>query len=780
MIKKRLLTLTVLLAGWVTVADAQDKVQSSEQETATYRDPSVSVDKRVEDLLGRMTLEEKVAQVNSISIRGSAATQEGFVKMEKTITERLSNGIGQIENTFDPRPPRKSVEQVNKMQQYLIDNTRLKIPALIGSECLHGHAGYNSTVFPVPLAMASSWNPDLVNKAFNAIGVESRVRGSHEAHTPVLDLGRDPRWGRIEESYGEDTYLVNQMAIAVVSGLQGGKDGNPGREHIVSAPKHFAGYGQVAGGRNFAATPIETKTLFDEVLPPFEVAVKVAGAQGMMASHCDVGGVPAHGNRWLLTDLLRDQWGFKGMVVSDYMDIKRLEEFHHVAETVEDAARMAIIAGMDLDLPDGVAYQVLTEVIKNEPELESHLDKSVSRILRLKFMMGLFEDPFVDADIAEKTVGQPSHVALAEQLATESITLLRNSDQILPLQLDELSQIAVIGPNANVDLIGNYTMKNDHVVSLLDGITEFVGDSAKVQFQQGCRWGKLDPKTGYQALSMEEELPAIEKAVQLAANSNVAVICVGGNTKSSREAFYRPGVRGDRSTLGLLGNQKELVMRVIETGTPTVVVLMGGRPFSIPEIAEQSCAILNTFYLGQTNGTALAKVLFGEVNPSGKLPLSIPRSAGQLPVYYSQKATSFYKDYWEETSRPLFPFGHGLSYTKFEASNLKLESPTFSMDQPVKFTVDVKNTGDVAGAEVVQVYFRDQVASVVRPEKLLVRFQKVFLEPGETKEVSFELSPKVDLSFTGIDMKRVTEPGEFELTVGGSINSDLKAKFAIE
>ena len=773
----RLILVPMLLIGLASIAHGQ----AGQTETrAVYQDPSAPVEKRVEDLLQRMTLEEKVAQLNSISIRGSAATQEGFVVMDKPILERLKYGIGQIENTFDPRPPRKSVEQVNKMQQHLIDITRLKIPALIGSECLHGHAGYNSTVFPTPLAMASSWNPELINQAFTVIGRESRVRGSHEAHTPVLDLGRDPRWGRIEESYGEDTYLVTQMAIAVVSGLQGGKTGNPGRDHVVSAPKHFAGYGQVVGGRNFAATPIETKTLFDDIMPPFKAAVQTAGAQGMMASHCDVGGVPAHGNKWLLTDLLRDQWGFKGMVVSDYMDIKRLEEFHHVAETVEDAARMALVAGMDMDLPDGVAYQKLTQVIKNEPELEKYLDRGVARILRLKFMMGLFENPFVDVETAVKTVGQASHVALAEKVALESMTLLRNPNNILPLNLDQLKNIAVIGPNADSDLIGSYTMKNDYVVNLLKGITDYSGDQAKVQFAKGCGLGKFDRKIGYIPPSLKDELPMIEKAVDLASKSDVAIVCVGGNTKSAREAFYRPGVRGDRSTLGLLGNQKELVMKVVATGTPTVVVLMGGKPFSIPEIAEQPCAILNTFYLGQTNGTAAAKVLFGEVSPSGKLPVSVPRSVGQLPVYYSQKATSFYKDYWEETAQPLFPFGHGLSYTSFEISDLKLAQKKIAIDQPVKFTVNVQNTGKMAGAEVVQVYFRDKVASVVRPAKLLVRFKKVFLEPGESKEIAFELTPKDDLSFTGIDMKRVVEPGEFELTVGNSQDGDLQETFLLK
>jgi beta-glucosidase len=315
---------------------------------------------------------------------------------------------------------------------------------------------------------------------------------------------------------------------------------------------------------------------------------------------------------------------------------------------------------------------------------------------------------------------------------------------------------------------------------LLDGITQRAGDNAKVQFAKGCGLGKFDSKTGYHPPRLEDEMPMIDEAVKLAADCDVAVICVGGDTKSAREAFYRPGVRGDRSTLGLIGNQQELVMKVLETGTPTIVVLIGGRPYSIPEIAEQPCAILNTFYLGQTNGTAVAKVLFGDANPSGKLPVSVPRSVGQLPVYYSQKATSFYKDYWEETAQPLFPFGYGLSYTTFEISDLKLEQKELSLDEPVKFSVKVQNTGEMAGAEVVQVYFRDKVASVVRPAKLLVRFQKVFLEPGESKEIAFELSPEVDLSFTGIDMKRRVEPGEFELTVGNSQDGKLTETFRLQ
>ncbi|MEO7599847.1 MAG: glycoside hydrolase family 3 N-terminal domain-containing protein, partial [Opitutus sp.] len=702
-----------------------------------YQDATAPVDARVADLLSRMTLEEKVAQLTSISLRPSAATEEGIAVANRSARERLSLGIGQIENTFDPRPPRQSVELVNKLQRQLRDETRLKIPALIGSECLHGHAGYNSTVFPVPLAMASSWNPELVHRAFDIIGIEARARGAHEAHTPVIDLGRDPRWGRIEESYGEDTYLVTRMAVAVVSGLQGGSNGQPGRTHIISAPKHFAGYGQVSGGRNFAATPIETKTLFDEVLPPFEAAVREAHAQGMMASHCDIGGVPAHGNHWLLTELLKKDWAFPGMVVSDYNDVPRLDEFHHVVGSLDEAAALALTAGMDLDLPVGAGYGRLVGIVKKDSSLLPYLDESVRRILRLKFMLGLFEDPFTDADQVEHIVGQPEHVQLAGQLAGESITLLKNSAGLLPLDVGKLKRIAVIGPRSATKETGGYSMANDHVVSILDGIKHFVGDRAQVEFAEGCKIGEVkqvNQQTVFIPYPLADETAAMDRAVAVAKSAGVAVVCVGGNIQTSMEAFYVRGIKGDRATLDLLGNQNELVRRILATGTPTVVVLMGGKPYAISAIAEQATSILNTFYLGQTNGTALAKVLFGETNPSGKLPVTIPRSVGQLPAYYSQKAESFYKDYLDEQPGPLYPFGFGLSYTTFSYSDLKISKPSGRLIDPVKFSVKVSNSGAVAGAEVVQVYFRDKVASVVRPEKLLVRFGKVFLQPGEQQE----------------------------------------------
>lgn len=760
------------------------QVESSNKKQPTYKNPEASIDDRIADLLSRMTLEEKAMQLNAASIRKSAAVEEGVEPIEKSIEEQIKNGIGFIENTFDKRKPERSVEMVNSLQKYLKDKTRLGIPAIIGTECLHGHAGRNSTVFPSPLAMSSSWNPKLVNEVFDIIGKEARARGGHEAHTPVLDIGRDPRWGRIEETYGEDTYLTTQMAIAIISGLQGGHSGNPGKTHIIASPKHFAGYGQVQGGRNFAATPIDTKTLFDDILPPFKAVVEQTNALGMMASHCEVNGVAAHGNKWLLTDLLKNTWGFKGVVVSDYNDIKRLEEFHHMARTPQEAAKLGLIAGMDIDLPSSSAFKYLKKVVEENPELEEQLDDSVKRVLYLKFMLGLFENPFTETKGVKDFIGNENHVAVAEKIATESIVLLKNDNNVLPLNLKSIKNIAVIGPKAKSNEMGSYSITNDDVVNIVDGITKYVGKSANVNYAEGCKIAKLEKIDGLDTLieyTEAEEKASINEAINLVKKSDIAIVCVGGNQKTSREAYYRVGVAGDRSEIDLLGNQKQLVLEAIKTGKPVVVVLMGGRPFAIPEIAKKATTILNTVYLGQTNGNALSKIIFGDVNPSGKLTVSMLHSTGQIPYYYSMKANSFYKGYWETPPTPVYAFGHGLSYTTYEYTNLNLEKEVYKIDAPINFSVKVKNTGKTDGAEVVQVYFRDKVASVTRPAQLLVRFEKVWLKAGEEKTIEFTIDPKTDLSFTGIDLQKVVEPGEFNLMVGAASNDiRLQKEFSLE
>lgn len=786
--KNRKLHLLLIICGGLLLTSAKmankPANDSSVDASMIYMNPEASIDARVEDLLSRMTLEEKAAQLNAASLRKSAAVEEGVEPIEKSIEEQVKHGIGFVENTFDQRLPEQSVKLVNEMQKYLLEETRLGIPAIIGTECLHGHAGRNSTVFPTPLAMASSWNPELLNQVFDIVGREARARGGHEAHTPVLDIGRDPRWGRIEETYGEDTYLTSQMGMAIISGLQGGDEGNPGLTHIISSPKHFAGYGQVEGGRNFAATPIESKVLHDEILPPFKAVVTKTNALGMMASHGSVGGVPAHGNQWLLTDLLRGEWGFKGVVVSDYNDIKRLEEFHHIATTPREAAKLGLMAGMDIDLPSSSAFQYLKEVVEQDKNLEPYLDASVRRILRLKFMLGLFENPYTEIKGVEAFIGNKEHVAVAEKMATESIVLLKNETSLLPLDVKSVKTIAVIGPKAASNEMGTYTIANENVVNILKGITNYVGKGVEVNYAEGCQIAKINKVDGWDVIeeyTEAEEAESMRQAIETVEQSDVAIVCVGGNQKTAREAFYRVGVAGDRSEIDMLGNQKKLVLDAIKTGKPVVVVLMGGRPFAIPEIADKASAIVNTFYLGQTNGDALAKVIFGEVNPSGKLPVSFLHQAGQIPFYYSMKATSFYKGYWELPNKPVYAFGHGLSYTSFEYASLDLKKEVVDINAPVEFSVKVKNTGDVDGAEVVQIYFRDEVASVTRPAQLLIRFEKVWLKAGEEKTINFTLNPKDDLSFTGIDMTRVVEPGEFTL-MAGSASDDirLKASFSLK
>lgn len=743
-----------------------------------YWDPKLPVAERVADLMSRMTLDEKVAQVCALSLRDSTAEEEGLAGIVKAVRSGLAQGIGQIENTFDPRFPRESAREVNDLQRRLRDETRLGIPALVGSECAHGHAGHNSTVLPVPIAMASSWNPALVQQAFDAVAREARARGAHEAHTPVLDLGRDPRWGRLEETFGEDTRLVTLMGLAAVTGLQGGREGEPGKTHLIASPKHFAGYGQVAGGRNFAATPIDSRTLRDEVLPPFEAVVKEANTRGMMASHCDVEGIPAHGNRWLLTTLLREEWGFEGYVVSDYNDVPRLEFFQHVVDSPEAAAALALSSGLDVDLPVAQAYGGLAAVIREQPELEAHLDVSVERILRLKFQLGLFEDPFVDEVQADEVVGCEAHVALARRLAEESVVLLENRQETLPLNAAKLRKIAVLGPNAASREVGNYTVSNDANGSILEGLRAALPADVEVRHEPGCRIpavGWDGSQTTLTSPSLEDEADSIQRAEEMATAADVAVLCLGGNTATSREAFYVDGIKGDRATLDLLGNQLELFRRVKATGTPVVVVFMGGRCYSEPEIAAQADAVLNTFYLGQQGGAAVTGVLLGTVNPSGRLPITVPRSVGQLPVYYSQKAISLYKDYLDEAAGPLYPFGHGLSYSSFKYGDVRLEKVVCAKDEPVRFSIELSNVSARSGAEVVQVYFRDLVASVIRPAQLLVRFTKVHLEPNTTEVVQFEIDPLADLSFTGFDGGRRVEPGDFELMVGPS-SADIRSR----
>lgn len=746
--------------------------------TENYKNPSLPVEERVLDLLKKMTLEEKVAQTisvgsnNLIPLENDSLFQTGKIKND-LLKELLVHGIGSLQLPGKNLSPKKSAQYRNALQKYIIDNTRLGIPAFSQEECLNGHLAKGSTMFPRPIGLAGSFDTELVEEIYSTIGVETRSRGGHQAFTPVLDIGRDPRWGRIEETYGEDTYLVSRMGVAAVKGLQGGNKGVTS-DHIISSPKHFAGYAQCSGGRNFAPTEIPLRMLRNEILPPFKSAVMEAGALGIMPSHSDIDGIPSHGNKWLLTEVLRNEWGFKGIVVSDYNDSERLSILHNVAQNRELAAIKSIDAGLDMDIPTGSAYVYLLEAARKDKKVENLIDRSVSRILRIKFKMGLFEDPFVDPDHADSVVNCENHKKVAKKASDKTVILLKNENNLLPLNRKNIKKIAVIGPNADPVEFSYYSERPNIGASILDGIRTKAGNDFEVLYEKGCNITKnmkvmeteLEITDGNPRLyTLKEEADTIFKAMQAAKKADIAVVCIGGSPNSSREAATLGNHYGDNANLDLVGQQNELVKAILETGTPTIVVLINGKPLSCGYVYENVPAVLEGWYLGQETGNAIADILFGDVNPGGKLPVTISRSVGHLPAYYSQKPTGFLKGYLFTENAPYFPFGYGLSYTTFSYENLKLSNETILMGENVEVFIDITNTGSCKGDEVVQMYIRDRVASITRPSKELKDFKRITLKPGETRHITFVITPD-KLSFIGVDYTTVIEPGEFEVMVG--------------
>ncbi len=758
-----------------------------------YKDSSKPIETRVQDLLSRMTLDEKIAQTLSINPVMLAVAPEKQAELlengkitDENLVELMKNGMGSLQLPGKNMAPKESGMYRNILQKHLMENTRLQIPFLSQEECLNGQLAKGATMFPRPIGMAGSFDRELVQEVYSAVGNEARARGAHQAFTPVLDIGRDPRWGRIEETFGEDTYLVAQMGLSVVKGLQGGANGVKDG-HIISSPKHMVGYAQGAGGRNFAPTTVSKRELHDQILPPFKTAVKEGGALGIMPSHADIDGVPCHGNHWLLTELLKEEWGFKGIVVSDYNDIERLDILHHVAQDTTQAAAMGLKAGMDMDVPAGSAFRHLAKAIECDASLIEHLDNAVARILRLKFALGLFENPYVDIDKIEDVVNCEKHIELAKKAARKVPILLKNENKTLPLQKGKTANIAVIGPTAHPVEFSYYSERPNIGVSILDGIKEKAGENCNVAYEMGCHITKnssameteLDAEIENPTLySFEEEKESIEKAVEIAKNSDVAIVCLGGSPSTSREAVTLMAHYGDNAHLDLVGQQNELLRRVLQTGTPTVVVLINGKPLSCEYVYNNAHAVLECWYLGTQTGTGVADILFGDVNPSGKLPVTIARSAGHLPSYYSQKATAFLKDYLFEKEGPLFWFGYGLSYTEYDYSNLRLSSPQIKKGESITVSVDVKNTGERDGEEIVQLYVSDIQASVVRPSIELKGFEKVFIKAGETKTVVFEI--KTDMfEFTGLDYKPTIESGEFKISVGKNCKDVLTAELEL-
>jgi beta-glucosidase len=751
------------------------------EEQPLYRDASRPADERARDLLARMTVDEKLAQLAGV---WSTALVEGGRFSEAKAASVLPRGTGHITRAAGSTGlrPAESARFVNACQRWLIENTRLGIPAIIHEESCAGYTASGGTCFPQAIGLAATWEPELVEEACRAIRTQMRAVGAHQALAPVLDVARDPRWGRSEETFGEDPYLISRMGVAYVRGMQG----NDPKKGIVATGKHFAGYSASEGGLNWAPAHIGRRELLDVFVTPFVAAIREAGLGSIMNAYHEIDGVPCGASPELFEGLLRGDFGFDGVVVTDYATIPMLLHYHHLTDDKAEAARLALEAGLDVELPDGNHYrEPLRQALADGRVDERLVDRSAARVLRMKFRLGLFEDPFVDADAAPAVFETPQQRELARRIAQKAAVLLKNEGGLLPLSRS-LRKIAVIGPNADNPRahLGDYhfpahievafqnrqtaqgiaappeevarqAAESVAIVTVLEGIRSHAPDT-EVVFAKGC--DVLEPSTA-----------GFAEAVDAARQAEVAIVVVGD--RSGLTEGCTSGESIDRADLGLPGVQQALVEAVVATGTPTVVALANGRPYAIPWIAEHVPAVVEVWLSGEEGGNAIADVLFGDAAPGGKLPISFPRTVGQVPVYYAHKPsggrTMWRGDYLDAPSKPLFPFGHGLSYTRFEYADLSLSAA----ELPATATLDVRcrvtNAGERAGEEVVQLYVRDMVGSVTRPVKELRGFRRIALAPGETRRLTFHLHLS-QLAFHDRQMRFVVEPGEFGVYVGSS------------
>jgi beta-glucosidase len=773
-----------IAAGLALLSQAHAAAQTA---GPAYKDPKQPVEARVEDLLARMTLEEKVAQMLSIWENKAEVFDARMEFDPAKMALKYPNGIGTFARPSDAAGPssprvvrgrdvRGTIRLVNALQHYAMTGTRLGIPILFHEEGLHGYAALGATSFPQAIALASSWDPALV-RAVNAVTArEIRARGVSQALSPVVDVARDPRWGRIEETFGEDPYLVGEMGVASVEGLQGvGKARLLGPGKVFATLKHLTGHGQPESGTNVGPAPYSERTLRENFFPPFEKVIERTAVENVMPSYNEIDGVPSHANVWLLQKVLRGEWKFDGVVVSDYYAIEDLQTLHHIAASPEEAARLALAAGVDSDLPSGGAYATLTQQVHDGRVPEESINMAVRRLLTLKFRAGLFENPFANADQAAALTNNAEARALARKAAQRTIVLLKN-DGMLPLQLPQSAAakptIAVIGPNAAVARLGGYYGEPPVTVSILDGIRARVGSRANIVYAEGV---KITANDDWWADEVKLADPAanrrlIDEAVSAARNADQIVLAIGDTEQTSREGWAKSHL-GDRDSLDLVGEQQALFDALHALGKPIAVVLINGRPASTVKISASANAMLEGWYLGEQGGNALADVLFGDVNPGGKLPLTIPRSVGQLPMFYNYKPSA-HRGYLFDSVEPLYPFGFGLSYTSFEIGAPRLSSDRIGNTASVTVSVPVRNSGARAGDETVQLYVHQLVSSVTRPIKELKAFERITLNPGESKTVTFVLTPEA-FRMWNASMQRVVEPGAFEIMTGPN-SVDLK------
>lgn len=777
-----------------------------------YKDKSKSVEERVEHLLSLMTTEEKAGQLIQPFGWQTYTNDQGNITLNESFKQQVENGgVGSLYGALRADPwtgvtlenglsAREGAEAVNLIQRHAVEHSRLGIPILIGEECSHGHMAIDGTVYPVPLLLGSTWNVDLYRDMCRAVARETRAQGGAVTYSPVLDVVRDPRWGRTEECFGEDPYLIGELAVASVQGLQGERLDQ--EDAVAATLKHFVGYGSSEGGRNAGPVHMGWRELLEVDLYPFRKAVE-AGAQSIMPAYNEIDGIPCTVNTELLDDVLRKDWGFDGLVITDCGAINMLASGHDVASDGLEASVQAIQAGIDMEMSGEMFGQYLVQAI-SEGKLEMHvLDQAVRRVLALKFKLGLFEQPYVDADRAAEVIGSEEHIQLARQLAAEGVVLLKNEAATLPLSTATAGRIAVIGPNADqaYNQLGDYTspQPKSKVATVLDGIRNKLAVSEsghtgegsaghsnsenQVLYAPGCRI-KGDSREGF------------EHAIETARHADTVIMVVGGssardfgegtidlktgasNVSDNSWNDMECGEGIDRMTLGLAGVQLELIQEIHKLGKTLVIVYINGRPITEPWVDEHADAILEAWYPGQEGGHAIADILFGEVNPSGKLTISIPKHVGQLPIYYNGKRSRG-KRYLEEDLEPRYPFGYGLSYTTFDYSEPKLSTESMTANETVTVSVEVTNTGSCRGAEVIQMYVSDVVSHVARPAKELKGFEKVNLEPGETKTVAFHIGAE-QLQYIGRDLTPVVEPGQFHIHIGRHVNDTQFAELTVE
>jgi len=880
---KKFVSLLVLIAFAF-----QLRSPSHAQARLPYQDPNLSVEDRVSDLLSRMSLEEKVRQMDLYS--GEHFKNGDDFSPTKTEQTIHTLGVGAIHDIYP-----KSAEMINALQRFVVEHNRWRIPALIMCEMLHGYTGEGGTAFPMSIGLAATWDRELMNKVGGAIASEARAHGVHYGFGPNLDLGREPRWGRIAETFGEDPYLAGEIGLAMIRGLQG--ESLRSDASMIAGPKHFAAHGVPQTGSNASPVLIGERTVRQDFLPTFEKAFVHGGALGTMAAYSELDGVPCAANKWLLTDVLRDEWGFRGIVMSDLGAIKFLETTHHVSGSQKDSIRQAVDAGVDMqfyDFPNDFFQKTVVDLVNEGKLTQMQIDRAAGGVLRLKFLLGLFENPYVDPRLVVERFHSIQHQNLALDSALKSICLLKNEGKLLPLTATART-IAVIGPNADKSLLGGYSVRNRKAISVLQGIRETVGADVSVLYDEGVpliskgqlippacffttdknrngldavyfnntrlegnvalrrvdpslgfawtespgpgvnadnfsvRWnGYLRPDRsfiGWIGISSDDgmriwvddrlvidnwrkgatpietapmEFKAgrdyrlrvemweggggaraelrwnaqpddMSNAIDIAKKSDVAVVVLGESEELVEE-------NRDVATLDLFGSQMDLIKAIHKTGTPVVCVLLNGRPLSFNWIAQNIPAVVEAWFPGERGGQAVARVLFGQYNPAGRLPLTFPKSVGQLPFYYNQKPSTLHR-YVGDSDRALFSFGYGLSYSTFAYSNLKA-TPSASPDGRVEVSVDVRNAGDVDGEEVVQLYIRDLVSSVTTPTKTLKGFQRVRISKGETRTVKFLLTGE-ELSIWNRQMKRVVEAGEFEIMVGGNSEELVRTRFNV-